>query len=248
MISRTFDATFLNECANNPEVRPYVGPGTDALDLTALISNPMNFTLVTEGGGWVLINLMPGVYELHTLFLPSGRGAGYFAAASEALRWMFTHTDCLEILTRCPDDNPGARMAAVKVGFRERFRRDGVWQSGLGEACGVSYQAFTLDDWLKRDPEIANVGHDFHVRLEAEKALRGSELPDHPEDEAHDRAVGAAYLMAQHGQIGKAVGMYNRWAMFAGYAPIQMLSATILDIADAILEVNDGEMRVLGVR
>jgi hypothetical protein len=248
MITRTMDATFLNEVANHPEVRPFVGPGSEPLDLMALLSDPENVALQAEHGGWLLICLSPGVYELHTVFLPAGRGAEYFAAAHEALRWMFTRTDCLEILTRCPDDNPAARMAAVKVGFRERFRREDVWQSGLGEACGASYQALTVDDWMKRDPAIAYVGHDFHVTLENEKLVRSAESPVHPEDEAHDRAVGACFLMAQHGQMNKAVGVYNRWARFAGYAQITMLSPTILDIADALLEVIDGEMKVLGVR
>lgn len=248
MITRTFDSAFLNTIANDPDVRPYVGTGVGPLDLTALISNPANVTLETEHGGWVLINLMPGVYELHTLFAVAGRGAGYFAAAQEALRYIFTQTDALEILTRCPDDNPGARMAAVKVGFRERFRREGVWQSGDGETCGVSYQALTLDDWMKRDDEIAYVGHDFHVQLENAKLSRGSDLPDHPEDEAHDRAVGAVFLMVKNGFMQKGLAVYNRWALFAGYVPVHALSPTIVDIADAILEVVDGEMRVLGVR
>lgn len=248
MITRATDAAFLNKVANSPEVRPYVGPGDNELDLTSLIANPANIALETESGGWVLINLMSGVYELHTLFLPSGRGAGYFAAAHEALRWMFTRTDCLEILTRCPHDNPAARMAAVKVGFREWFHRDAVWQSGLGEPCGVSYQALTLDGWIARDDEIAYVGHDFHVQLENAKLAHGSDLPDHPEDEAHDRVVGAAFLMARHGLMGKAVAVYNRWATFAGYVPIKALSETIVDVQDAILEVVNGEMRVLGVR
>lgn len=244
MITRTLDGTFLTSVANHPDVRPYIGPGDEALDLTQIISNPSNIALEAEGGGWVLVNLLPGVYELHTLFLPEARGKAYFRAAREALRWLFTTTDCLEVLTRCPDDNPGARMAASMVGFRERFRRDGAWAEGVG----VSYQALTFDDWVSRDPQVAHEGHDFHVLLENEKALRGSELPDHPEDEAHDRMVGAALLMAKAGKTGKAVGLFNRWACFAGYAPIQMLSPTIADIADAILEVKDGQLRVLGVR
>lgn len=234
VITRTHDPAYLTEVANHPEVRPYVGPGVEPLDLTGLISNPANVALEAEGGGWVLINLMPGVYELHTLFKVEGRGAGYFAAASEALRWMFTHTDCLEILTRCPDDNPAARMAAVKVGFRERFRRDGVWQSGLGEACGVSYQAFTLDGWFQRDDAIEAEGR--HVM---------GEIGGLPEDPIYARLLGAAVLMARHGQTGKAVGMFNRTAAFAGYDPIVALRADLLDVQSALVHVKADGVGVL---
>lgn len=250
MIRRTTDATALNLVANHPDVRPYLGhpESPDPLDLTPLVENPANITIEADGGGWLLQAILPAVYELHTLFLPEARGKPYFRQAREAMRLVFTTTDALEILTKCPDDNPGARMAATLAGFRERFRREHVWNIGTTAECGVSYQAFTIDDWIARDGEIKRVGHEFHETLETEKRARGSELAVHPDDEAHDRAVGAAYLMAKHGQMAKGVGVYNRWAAFAGYVAVRMLSPSILDIADAVLEVSDGEMKVLGVR
>lgn len=249
MITRTMDATFLNEVANHPEVRPFLGGRDDAgelihLDLTEKVRNPANIALLAPDGGWLLQAMLPGVYELHTLFLPSGRGRSYFARAKEALRYVFTRTDALEILTKVPDDNAGARMAAALVGFRERFRREGVWETG----CGVSFQALTLDDWLARDPVIRQAGHEFHETLEAAKRAAGSELPTHPDDEAHDRVVGACYLMAQAGFVAKAVGIYGRWAAFAGYAPIEALAPNVLDVRDAVVEIDQGEMKVLLVR
>lgn len=234
MITRTFDAAFLNTVANNPDVRPYVGSGVGPLDLTALISNPANVTLETEHGGWVLINLMPGTYELHTLFLPAGRGAGYFAAAHEALRYVFTQTDALEILTRCPDDNPGARMAAVKVGFRERFRREGVWQSGNGEACGVSYQALTADDWFKRDTLIEDAG----------RYVIG-EIGGMEEDALLARLIGSAVMMARGGHAAKAVGFFNRAAAFAGYGSIVALREDLFDIGGTLVLVKPEGVGVL---
>lgn len=248
MITRTMDATFLNEVANNPEVRPFLGGGLEPLDLTAKVQDPNNIALLGDDGGWLLQGMMPGVYELHTLFLPAGRGRAYFARAKEALRYVFTATDALEILTKCPDDNAGARMAASLVGFRERFRREGVWNVGQPDECGVSFQALTMDDWLARDPEIARAGEAFHEALEVAKREAGSENLPHPHDEAHDRVVGAAFLMAQAGFVEKAVGIYGRWARFAGYAPIMALAPNVLDVRDAIVELKDHRMEVLLVR
>lgn len=244
MIKRTMDATFLNQVANHPEVRPWLG-GEGSLDLTEAANNPANILLEADGGGWVLHPIMPGVYELHTMFLPEARGRSYFAAAAEALRWMFTQTDALEIVTRCPDDNGGARMAASVVGFRERFRREDAWKPGVG----VSYQVFSVDDWFVRDKECLAAGRAFHEALEAAKLAAGSTLPVHPEDEAHDRAVGACTLMIRGGYMAKGVSFYCRWASFAGYATIEALSPTLVDVRDAIIEVRaDGTMGVLTCR
>lgn len=244
MIKRTMDATFLNEVANHPDVRPWLG-GEGVLDLTPAALDPNSILLEATGGGWLLHPIMPGVYELHTMFLPRARGRAYFAAAREALRWVFTHTDALEIVTKCPDDNGAARMAASIVGFRERFRREDAWKPGVG----ISYQVFSLDDWFVRDDAVREAGHAFHEQLEEAKAAAGSTLPVHGDDEAHDRAVGAAVLMIRAANMAKAVAFYNRWAIFAGYATIEALSQNLVDVRDAIVEVRgDGQMGVLRCR
>ncbi len=66
---RTLDAAFLNEVANDPEVRPFLGR-SGALDLAPLISDPNNYCFVCDQGGFVGIKLQPGLYELHTIFRP----------------------------------------------------------------------------------------------------------------------------------------------------------------------------------
>lgn len=242
-VTRTMDGRFLTEVANHPDVRPWLG-GEGPLDLTAVISNPENYALVTDGGGWVIHKLEPGVYELHSLFLPGGRGKPFFAAAREMFRFMFTRTEATEILTKCPDDNPGARMAASLVGFKERFRREDAWAPGVG----VSYQAFTIDQWATRDPEALVAGRAFHDALQAAKTAAGVTLPPHPDDEAHDRAAGSAWLIVNAGQTLKGVGLYNRWGCFAGYARIEAVGHQTVDIGEAIVEIRDGTTHVLLVR
>ena len=233
MIRRTLDGTFLTEIANRPDIRPMIGPGDGFVDLRPVASNPEHYVIEADHGGWILEAKGPGVYEIHSLFLPEGRGASFFKAARDMLRYMFTRTDCTEIWTRCPDDNPGARMAALKNGFREVFRRENCW----GEGVGVSYQSLTIDGWSMRDPEALKAGQAFHEQL-------GDHL-SHPEDEAHDRAVGAALLMARAHQIGKGVQWFNRFAAFAGYAPIQALGVDIVATADQIIEIGPESIRVL---
>lgn len=243
MIKRTMSATFLNEVANHPEVRPFLGaPENPVLDLSPLVENPRCVCLEVPGaGGWVLQPILPAVYELHTLFLPEARGRSYFKLARDAMRMVFAETDCLEIVTKCPDDNGGARMAASIMGFRERFRREDAWAPGVG----ISYQVFSVDDWFIRDAACAEAGHAFHEALEAAKTASGSALPVHPDDGAHDRAVGACCLMIKGGQASKGVAFYNRWSIFAGYATIGQISETLFDVQDAIVEVRGGQMEVL---
>lgn len=243
MIKRTMNAVFLNEVANHPEVRPFLGaPENPVLDLSPLVEDPRCICLeVTGAGGWILQPIMPTVYELHTLFLPEARGRTYFRLARQAVRMVFAETDCLEIVTKCPDDNGGARMAAELMGFRERFRREDAWAPGIG----ISYRVFSIDDWFVRDDECLASGHEFHKALEAAKIAAGSTLPIHPDDNAHDRAVGACCLMVKGGQMAKGIAFLNRWSIFAGYATITQISDTLIDVQDAIVEVKGGRMEVL---
>lgn len=243
MIHRTMSTSFLNEVANHPEVRPYLGGVENpVLDLSPLVEDPRCICLEVPGaGGWILQPVLPGVYELHTLFLPEARGRSYFEQAREAIRRVFSETDCLEIVTKCPDDNGGARLAAQLIGFRERFRREDAWAPGVG----ISYRTFSLDDWFVRDTECKKAGEAFHDALEGAKIAAGSTLPIHPEDVAHDQAVGAACLMIGAGQVAKGVAFYNRWAILAGYATITQISDTLIDVRDAIIEVRGGKMEVL---
>jgi hypothetical protein len=249
MLRRTLTNERLNIIANLPEILPLIGgkPGEE-LDLTPLVANPRNFTLEADGvgGGFILQRMdEAGTYELHTLFPPGeARGKAFFSHAREMFRFMFTRTDCVEIVTKCPDNNDGARMAANIVGMRERFRREDAWAEGVG----ISYRVFSVDDWLIRDGEVRRVGREFHDVIEAAKKAAGSELPVHAEDEAHDRAVGAALLMSWGGYFLKGVGFYNRWARLAGYAEIQPVNDLLVDIQDGIVALQGGRAEVLLLR
>lgn len=247
MLKRTLDATLLNAVSNHPEVRPGMGYGDGPLDFAPALANPDNVALVNAHGGWVFVKLGPGYYEAHSQFLPEGRTSSLVIDLREALRYLFCVTDCTEIVTRVPDDNKGALGLARAAGCREVFRRERCWP-GPGGEHGVSFQSLTLDRWRGMDPTLPALGRWFHESLEAAKRAAGSELPAHEDDEAHDRAVGAAVAMIRAGNPHKAVLSYNRWACFAGYAPITLVSdhPLIFDVVDALVSLTPtGELEVL---
>lgn len=128
-LRRTFDPTFLNKVVNHAEVRPWLGMDRGSrLSMDALIANTDNVALVNEHGGFIYVLKAPGEYEVHTQFLPSGRGALALTAAKESLRYMFGVMGAERIVTDVPDDNNGARRLALSVGFkhvRDRFDEGG---------------------------------------------------------------------------------------------------------------------------
>lgn len=233
MIRRTMSAAFLNEVANHPDVRPLIG-GDGALDLTEALGNPQNVALVNDEGGFVYLAQGGGAYEVHSLFLP-GRTTAVDAARA-SLRYMFTATDCLEVITKVSIGNRAAKGLTLACGFDKVFSRD-----------GSEFFSLPFARWRARDGEIAAAGHWFHEELEAAKAAAGSPLPTHDDDEAHDRAVGASVLMARAGNPLKAADTYNAWARFAGYQPIRLinLSPPIFDVVDAVIQIQPDAMEVL---
>jgi hypothetical protein len=105
----------------------------------------------------------------------------------------------------------------------------------------------SLEDWAHRADCYAEEGAKFHHELEEAKAECGSELDNHPDDYAHNCAVGVAIKMIKAGNLFKAVDFYNLWAKFAGYAPITVLNDNppVIDIVDAVVEVNGEDMEIL---
>lgn len=246
-MKRTLDAAFLNTVANHPDVRRWLG-GFGVLDLSEIIANPANIALQCEHGGWVLVKQDAGTYDLHTLFMKSGRGRYYFEASGHCLDYLFTASDAREIVTRVPSLNRGAGFAADRCGFVERFARKNAWTGATGETCDVSYRALEIDHWVAMSAAVLPQGQWFHAEIEAAKVAFNSDLPDHPEDPSHDRAAGAAVMMIRAGNVRKGVWFYNRWARLAGYPPITLVSEfpVVIDIgAGVIVEVRHATMEVL---
>ena len=245
-IKRTLDASALNEVANHPEVRPWLG-GEGPLDLgeTVAAIGPdglANFALVTDGGGFLLIRHEPGTYEVHSMFLPEAR-TRTVRAMRAGMAYMFTQTDCEKLITKVPDGNDRAANLARLGGFRSMFRREECWKGG----GGIAHLGITIDEWAMACKDLEADGEWFHTRLEEAKREAGSEMPAHAHDAAHERAVGAAVQMMRAGNVAKGLAFYNRWARFAGYAEIIQLQdvPAVLDLGDAVIELRGDDMGIL---
>lgn len=244
-VCREFSAERINIVANHPAVRPWLG-GQGTLDLTPLVADSRNYLLMNGDGGVLFQFLEPGLYEAHTQFLPSCRGAEAVQAVKDALRWMFTRTDAIEIVSKVPAGNKGALGLVRAIHGQLQFTRDNAFLLG-GQMASVGYYSLPIMAWAGKCEELADSGQWFHEKLEAAKNATAGAAPLHDDDDAHDRYVGATVEMFQAGQIGKALGFYSRWAKFAGYGPISLIATNpvVLDIGDAILAVREDDFSVL---
>lgn len=233
-VHRTFSPDFLNTVVNDPAVRPWL-EGEGPLDIAPLVNNPANIILQSAFGGFILACHEPGRYEVHSQFLP-GHGSHPLRAMIAAQEWMFTRTDCQSIVSKVPAANRPAKGLAVAGGLRPVFERD-----------GAEYVELTLMEWAMRTASLEAHGERFHDMLLAAKTEVGSSMPVHAHDAAHERAVGAALLMIERGQAGKGVWFYNRWARWAGYAEITLVSdaPVTVDVVDAVVGMGIDGMEVL---
>jgi hypothetical protein len=241
-VVRETTAERANAIFNHDAVRPWVlMPGQDAIDFSDFVADPRNVILMNEAGtaGIAFHCQEPGVFECHTAALPEARGADALAFAKAAVAFMFTATDCMELLTKCPAHNRPAEALAKAVGGALDFEREAAWPTEHGPVA-VRYYALRYHDWAKAADLLPTLGEWFHDRLEAENARLG--IPDelHDDDSAHDRHVGAAVAMILAGQPAKGVILYNRWARFAGYgfATLMNLDPLVVDIGSHVLRVH----------
>lgn len=227
---RTLDARFLNEIANEPNVRPCLG-GSGPLDLAPLVNNPENFTFISSFGGFVGVKQQPGIYEIHTIFR-QGDGSEALKFAGECMRWMFCHTDCTELRTRIPKSNPAARWLAVKSGMSKVFERQNAWEADGGLKEDVIFLTISIDKWAAFDNACGDEGRTFDP--ESSDAIFCSYL-------------GAALLISKSGNLMKGVGFYNRWAPFAGCEMMRLISLTpaVFGFHNKIIHMNGEEVEII---
>lgn len=250
IVRREFDPAPINAILNHPEVHPHIVlPEMGELDASGSIADPKNVFLVVDGGCMVFDWQEPGLYEIHTNFLPSHRGKYAYDAIQEMFRWMFTRTDCMELLTRVPEVNKAAEAMTRRCHFSLLFSRERAWPTTDGPVR-MSYWSLGYEEWTRHASTLVESGRCFHDRLDLEYERHGKPTHEHPDEEAHDRIVGAAFEMILGGQPEKAVGLYNRYARFAGYGQIALRCITppVIDIGEARLLINKPEFRVIECR
>lgn len=219
MLTRTIDAQQINAILNHPSVRPDVAePKDGVLDLTAVAANPANIFLAGDHGGFVIFKYDAGIYEVHTAILPQGRGEWAKQASAECVNFMFTHTDCVDLITRVPQGHIAAKALTEMNGFRHEFTTppDTMFRERL-VPCHI--YCLTIHEWAKRVEGMEELGAQFHEWLTAQV---GEGTPHEP-DPAHNRIVGVALAMAQSGQVAKGVVWYNRCSLAARHPTIALV-------------------------
>jgi len=206
-VKRTLAPYPINLIANDPCVRPWLGFGSDVLDVSALIENPNNFALLTDNndGAYVLVKLDQGLYCVHTLALQSARGKPMLRLMKEMFAFMFQATDCLEICTYVPDGNDNASRWADLAGFRETFRKADAVALTSGPV-GASYRLLTYADWM--------MGKLRQVDL----------APIATNDQTLNRWLDGTIKGCLDGNALKAVQQFNRWAVQGDYERMNLLS------------------------
>lgn len=248
MLTRHFTPDRVNEIVNHPSIYPWIkGDHVGEVDVTNRISNQDNVYLVGDHGCVSFHKQQPGIYEFHTSVLPGGRGQWMLDGAKYAFRYMFTHTEAFELLTRCPDGNIAAKAGAKAVGCTKVFRTNANWAVDNSKVCCDVYSVI-LQNWATQAVEMQETGALFHDKLQENYRKIGKKDDIHPEDNVHNQYVGAAVEMMLNGQALKGVLYYNRWARIAGYETISLESydPLIINIREARLLVGDGDFEVLG--
>lgn len=240
-MQRSVDVAHFNAIANDPSVRSMLG-GDGAMDLGPVIDNLHNFAFKTPHGGYVLLDCGSGRYDVHSFFLPAGRGKEAMDAMRDVSAYMFMRTDCVEGRTTIPEGNASAAALATRGGFESRFTLNRmVWKRGA--TTSAVFMALTLEKWTLTSPLTLSAGDWFHAQLDA---VTSTEL--HPDEDVHDRMAGAVVLLTRCGQHEKAVAFYNAWALTANYGTISLASRKapiVLDIGTALIEVTEDGMEIL---
>lgn len=221
ILERVNNADLLNRVVNHPAVRPWVVDDTHdgELDLSAQVADPNNICLAGEHGVFLCFRYFPCFYECHTQVLPSGRGAWTVEFAKAGAHYMFTATDCIEILTRVPKGHLAATALTRYMQFRPQFTTPPETRF-RGKIVPVTVYSMTIQDWALRQDSLAIKGAEFHDWLNRQVAVG----TPHPPDPDHNLIVGVALSMIEAGRPAKGVSWYNRAAFAARHPPVALLS------------------------
>jgi hypothetical protein len=247
IIERHTDAARVNAVLNHPTVRPWVANGDGEIDITPQLADPRNVLLMGEHGGCMYFHILPGLYEVHTQVLYEGRGSWAQQMAQASLHWMFTRTDCCEVLTRIPRPHVAARSLALRCGMKDEFTRDDPPWPYRDQLVPVDVLSIKLQEWALKAPGLEERGAWFHDRLNAEAQRKSVGAKPHKDDPNHNRFVGACYDMAVNGQVAKAVNFYNRWAFVSRHATVSLASVSppLIQFDIGLLDLSGGEVKVI---
>lgn len=244
LIGRERHARRINRIANDPSVYPFVaGRNNGLMDFTFAIQDESNILLMGRYGGFLFSQVWPGIYEVHPMILPEGRGEWSHEMGQCAMFWMFTRTECLEILAPVPEGNRRALAYAKQMGLQPSFTTGPRFPLN-GKAMPLVVHSITLQDWLKDAPGVCERGEWVqHELTRFGLRLTTSESPD------LYRQIGFAFECFLNGAAPKGVVFHHRWARLAGFEPCRLVSdkPVAVEFAGATIVLQDhGRFYVAG--
>lgn len=247
-VERQWSAERINAVLNHPAVRPWVAGGDEQIDIAPLVADQRNVLLMGEHGGCMFRKIMPGTYEVHTQVMPEARGQWTSLLTEACAHYMFTRTDCYEVLTRVPEGHVAARTAALNIGMKFEFTRHNECEF-RGRKRDVHIFSIRIQDWIVGADHLTPIGRQFHDVLHTEAERLGVADPAHDDDDNHNKYVGATIEMARAGHVAKAIHFYNRWAVISRHEPIALVGdnppVVKIDHGLFVAMMPDGSFKVM---
>lgn len=107
IVQRTFDPALHNFIANQPGVYGMIAPDPlsgEPLDFSELAARPDDYVLLHYGDDAAMVFewSAAGVYEMHTMFMPTCRGKKALEAGRAMVRYMFEDIDAFMLWGQTP--------------------------------------------------------------------------------------------------------------------------------------------------
>lgn len=139
------DHAYWEPIANHPRVFEKIAlPGMEVIDTAAYWGSSLG--LQFPGGGFVITRLSEGVWTVHALFVPGNWHVR--RCASEVLRYLFTQTDCVELVATPPADLPHSIKLALDMEMTHRRTLLDAYPRAGGNVA-VHILSLTKTDWGK---------------------------------------------------------------------------------------------------
>lgn len=229
-VRREKHAANLNRLLNDPSVYPWVhGATIGPIDMSGSLQDPDVILLMGQHGGILYHRRQTGIFEIHCQCYPEGRGAWMLSFARACLHWIFTRTECVEVMTRCPEGNLAARSLARAAGMQRHFTNPMGWTM-KGKRVPADIYSIGIQQWMATAPGLAERGEWFCGAL-AEQCRRHGVDAAPIADPAFHRYIGAAFEMFAVGEFHKGCIFFNRYAALSDFTPIVIISAQPMTIA-----------------
>jgi hypothetical protein len=181
------DIPYINSIMNSPEVRPLVGRGSEYLDAADVFDD----VLFLVGSHGVLMGeaMGDGEYLGLSAFISKGQGLASVIEHRKAIAYMFYETDAVRLNATVDRANDKARRNLLAMGFTRVVDRDNP-------------RIMASLDWM--DHALVSKA----ALKRGDEACRGNDAPSHER-----RLLGAFALTCEGGWPGKAIRLFNRYAL-----------------------------------